>query len=242
MTFGEKLQKLRAREGMSQERLAEVLGVSRQAVSKWERDETLPETEKVIRISEHFSVSLDYLLKDAPESSSTQQTAPTPWVVVQAVRLYQTHSYLLGLPLLLYGIYKIGRLLWFDSEHPLISTFGLWGYLFAIHSNISLDALCLCLTGIWMLLWGRSRQKAIRWHHAGWPLALFGGARLIAEELWRFLFLRIASGLGKPYTEHLVEIFAQRYGINYLYPALFLLAGIVIILIGRRVQQKERGR
>ena len=74
MTFGEKLQTLRARKGLSQERLAEELGVSRQAVSKWERDETLPETEKVIRISDYFGVSLDHLLKDEPENA---QNAPT---------------------------------------------------------------------------------------------------------------------------------------------------------------------
>ena len=45
MTFGEKLQKLRSREGLSQDALAELLNVSRQAVSRWERDETMPETE-----------------------------------------------------------------------------------------------------------------------------------------------------------------------------------------------------
>ena len=50
MIFGEKLQKLRAWEGISQDRLAELLDVSRQAVSKWERDETMPEAEKIIRI------------------------------------------------------------------------------------------------------------------------------------------------------------------------------------------------
>ena len=68
MTFGEKLQKLRAREGLSQDALAEILEVSRQAVSKWERDETLPEAEKVIRISRHFQVTTDYLLKDEVET------------------------------------------------------------------------------------------------------------------------------------------------------------------------------
>ena len=47
MTFGEKLQRLRARKGLSQDALAELLDVSRQAVSKWERDETMPEAEKI---------------------------------------------------------------------------------------------------------------------------------------------------------------------------------------------------
>ena len=56
MTFGEKLQRLRSREGISQDRLAELLDVSRQAVSKWERDETMPEAEKIVRISDYFHV------------------------------------------------------------------------------------------------------------------------------------------------------------------------------------------
>ena len=45
MTFGEKLQTLRTRAGLSQDALAEALDVSRQAVSKWERDEAMPEAE-----------------------------------------------------------------------------------------------------------------------------------------------------------------------------------------------------
>ena len=52
MTFGEKLQSLRQRAGMSQDALAERLQVSRQAVSRWERDETMPETDKVIALAE----------------------------------------------------------------------------------------------------------------------------------------------------------------------------------------------
>ena len=75
MTFGEKLQKLRRREGLSQDALAELLEVSRQAVSRWERDETMPETEKVVRISEVFHVTADYLLKDIPEPSA-EENAP----------------------------------------------------------------------------------------------------------------------------------------------------------------------
>lgn len=64
MTFGEKIQKLRREAGLSQESFAEQLGVSRQAVSKWETDRGYPETEKMIRISKLFHVTLDYLLDD----------------------------------------------------------------------------------------------------------------------------------------------------------------------------------
>lgn len=62
--FARKLLGLRAQYGYSQEALAEKLHVSRQAVSKWELGTTLPETEKVIAISDFFDVSIDYLLKD----------------------------------------------------------------------------------------------------------------------------------------------------------------------------------
>ena len=67
MTFGEKLQKLRTRAGLSQDQLAELLDVSRQAVSKWERNEAMPEAEKLVRISRQFGVSTDYLLLEELE-------------------------------------------------------------------------------------------------------------------------------------------------------------------------------
>ena len=63
MDFAQKLLNLRTQFGYSQEALAEKLNVSRQAISKWELGTTLPETEKVIAISDFFKVSLDYLLR-----------------------------------------------------------------------------------------------------------------------------------------------------------------------------------
>lgn len=64
MKFEEKLQKLRKGIGLSQESLGESLGVSRQAISKWESGGAFPEMEKLIAISEIFGVTLDYLVKD----------------------------------------------------------------------------------------------------------------------------------------------------------------------------------
>ncbi|MGN0341760.1 MAG: helix-turn-helix domain-containing protein [Roseburia sp.] len=72
MNFAEKLLELRTRYGYSQEGLAEKLGVSRQAVSKWELGTTLPETDKVIAISNFFGVSTDYLLKKSARINSTE--------------------------------------------------------------------------------------------------------------------------------------------------------------------------
>lgn len=64
MTVGDKLAKLRKENNYTQEQLADILGVSRQAISKWESNISYPETEKLIRMSELFHCSLDYLLKD----------------------------------------------------------------------------------------------------------------------------------------------------------------------------------
>ena len=64
MTFSDKLYTLRTQYGYSQESLAEKLGVSRQAISKWELGTAMPATEKVIAISDTFDVSIDSLLKD----------------------------------------------------------------------------------------------------------------------------------------------------------------------------------
>ena len=74
MTFGEKIQKLRKEAGLSQEELSYRLGVSRQAISKWERDNGYPETEKIVRMSKMFNVSLDYLLNE--EDTKKPETSP----------------------------------------------------------------------------------------------------------------------------------------------------------------------
>lgn len=67
MKFGEKLQALRRAKGLSQEQLSEALGVTRQAVSKWELNASVPDVEKLLALSDFFQVSTDYLLKETIE-------------------------------------------------------------------------------------------------------------------------------------------------------------------------------
>lgn len=72
MTIGAKIAACRKRAGMSQEKLANELNISRQAVSRWETGEAVPDTEKVIQLSRIFHVTTDYLLLDiveAPQSA-----------------------------------------------------------------------------------------------------------------------------------------------------------------------------
>lgn len=81
--LGERVQALRRRQGISQEELAAALGVSRQAVSKWESRQAQPELDKVVGLAAYFGVSLDWLLlgQEAaaakPETVETAETAET---------------------------------------------------------------------------------------------------------------------------------------------------------------------
>ncbi len=63
MTIADRIQSLRKAKGMSQEELADRVGVSRQAVSKWESEQATPDLDKVVIMSDIFEVTTDYLLK-----------------------------------------------------------------------------------------------------------------------------------------------------------------------------------
>lgn len=64
MTLGEKIARQRKELNYTQEQLADILGVSRQSISKWESDITYPETDKLIELGKLFNCSMDYLLKE----------------------------------------------------------------------------------------------------------------------------------------------------------------------------------
>ena len=77
MALSEKLYTLRRKSGLSQEQLAEQLSVSRQAISKWESGQSVPESDKLIVISNYFKVSLDYLLKEDDEEQDSSEKVET---------------------------------------------------------------------------------------------------------------------------------------------------------------------
>ena len=108
MTLGVKIQELRRKRGMSQDVLAEKLDVSRQAVSKWERDEAIPETEKIIRLAQEFQVSIDYLLlskeeENPPESVATPPRSAEPSAGQQVLRGVRRHGYKAGYGMMIWG-------------------------------------------------------------------------------------------------------------------------------------------
>ena len=68
MNISQKILLQRKKKGISQEDLANALNVSRQAVSKWESSQSVPDMDKIIALSNYFNVTTDYLLKDQIET------------------------------------------------------------------------------------------------------------------------------------------------------------------------------
>ena len=94
MILADKIISLRKKEGWSQEELAEQLGVSRQAVSKWESARSVPDMDKLLTMSRIFGVTTDYLLKDeleesaAPAKPQAEQGSPLRRVTLEQAQEY----------------------------------------------------------------------------------------------------------------------------------------------------------
>lgn len=92
MILADKIIRLRKKNGWSQEELAEKMHVSRQAVSKWEGAQSVPDLEKVLRLSSLFGVTTDYLLKDEMESEAfTDEEAES---AVRRVSMEEANAFL----------------------------------------------------------------------------------------------------------------------------------------------------
>ena len=100
MRFEEKLQKLRKEKGLSQEALAELLDVSRQAISKWEGGYSYPEMDKLIILTEIFGVTLDSLVKDGELEDDKENKASVPyWTTRGNFFEYKSKKEMFGMPL-----------------------------------------------------------------------------------------------------------------------------------------------
>lgn len=110
MTLGERIKTLRTAAGMSQEKLAEQMGVSRQAVTKWERGQSAPSTEKLFQLAELFGTSVDLLLR---EEVPTEKVLLTP-------RRKKWMLWALGMVGVYLFIYLLGRIIWVDRTESTV--------------------------------------------------------------------------------------------------------------------------
>ncbi len=102
MSFSENLQMIRKKNQLSQEELAELLGVSRQAVSKWELGEGYPEVEKLLILSKKLNVSLDSLMTGSLPGSEDQKSnkqgiiriiSPNEGVIIDTTKVMRSQEF-----------------------------------------------------------------------------------------------------------------------------------------------------
>lgn len=79
MTIADRILELRKVKGISQEELADKIGVSRQAVSKWESEQSIPDLDKIIILSEFFEVTTDFLLKGIESDKINNKEKELPY-------------------------------------------------------------------------------------------------------------------------------------------------------------------
>ena len=92
MILADKITRLRKKNGWSQEELADKMNVSRQAVSKWESAQSIPDLGKILQLSELFCVTTDYLLKDHIESEEFSEDSSH--TTVKKITLEEANVYI----------------------------------------------------------------------------------------------------------------------------------------------------
>ena len=120
MMLGEKIHQLRKGKGLSQEELAGQLTVSRQAISKWELGESIPDTENVVQLSKIFGVSTDYLLNDEYDSDKDIPAVKESTQTIKAE--YNRKGKVVSFALLGFGIAGVLTLLILTSVMPAYRT------------------------------------------------------------------------------------------------------------------------
>ena len=93
MILADKIIKMRKKNGWSQEELADRMNVSRQAVSKWESAQTIPDLEKILQLSTLFGVTTDYLLKDEIEDEEFTSD-PSSDTTVKRISIEEANAYI----------------------------------------------------------------------------------------------------------------------------------------------------
>lgn len=89
MNSADRILQLRKQRGISQEQLADILGVSRQTISKWESEQSTPDLEKIIQMSEYFQVTTDYILKGIePVDDTSMKEKPNALIFTMAATAF----------------------------------------------------------------------------------------------------------------------------------------------------------
>ena len=196
MSLGERIYQLRIEKGMSQGDLADALEVSRQSISKWETNASVPELDKLVRMSEVFGVTLDELVtgkeKNKEEHASPlspPQTEPQVIYIEKPTKSGITAAQILGIILLscsalcmiLFACF--GKRSYLDDVFFLCLPVAIWG-VFCLVSKQPLMWSCWCGSAVW---WIYLYVLSTRWENAG--LLIFLGIVLVIASLGYTIYL-----------------------------------------------------
>lgn len=137
MTTGEKIHALRKSKGMTQENLAAQIHISRQAVSRWELDEVLPDTENLIQLCNLFEISIDFLL-----NTEVEHEAELPL----ALKIKETEKKKSYGKIILFSLYLLGVLVLAFVSKSLMVVF------VALSLGLTIFILYLVIALLWKLL------------------------------------------------------------------------------------------
>ena len=170
MNLADRIQTLRKTKGISQEELADRLGVSWQAVSKWESEQSSPDLERILLMSEYFEVTTDYLLKGIEAPQPVGGKAPDARIFSYA-----------GTALNAIGL-AVTWAVWYEKQQPMAFVIGL--VFFALGCMVFGFGQCMAEPA------GRAAAKRGFWMANSW-LLLFAPLALAYNLAF--------TGLGAPY-------------------------------------------
>ncbi len=225
MKLNEKIITCRRRAGLSQETLAELVGVSRQAVSKWECGDAVPEPGKILQLARTFGVTTDWLLDDTlgdpePEPTPRAQTldsAPNPEPSPQAQSTYPG---------------------WVDAAPGVIGRFlRRWGWLAGVY---------IMLIGLLFVGIGGAGRLMFSMVVPNFSAPIYGASSSvvirdengndITDEMPPEIFDQIYDEFDvSPASPYTATRFEWGYAIVMLVPTLIITIGVVIMLIGAGV-------
>ena len=182
MKIGEIIQRERTRLGLSQEKLAEQVGVSRQAVSKWELGDAMPDTDKLVPLARALGISVDTLLDHHP-----QETGEIPKEIEEKKPGWLAlHWYWIGVTLILWGATRVSAVFW------AMSTVG-----FSLSVFVYLPYLILPLSvlvgGVVLFVQGR-RSSRRKQRPNVLKLPPWKGPRELIARRWYWLGALVAGG------------------------------------------------
>ena len=170
MTFAEKLMRLRKREGLSQEALAEALGVSRQAVSRWEQGTALPDAAKLLPCARLFHVSVEWLLDESQAWEDRTDTATKAAKETEPAAQRDWIGYLAGG--IVTGVGVLGMVI--------------MGILSSLYPVVLMESpACVSWTRVYTGLIAFLKEYVVEWLFALWAAAALAGLWLLAQPVLR---------------------------------------------------------